>query len=166
MGVWQVFPTTSFKLKKKNGEKNVLGCFHIFFINEKNAHVFQQQPKKTLKFRVFSTTKFLTTSSLPKKQLLNFLLQNLLLLHQRCILYLQLIYLWFAIHHHHQITMMKLIQIAQKIVYKCKVKVFLQDSSGHLGCRPSILDCLEFKMPHVCYISKKNKNTTVIMLPY
>ena len=119
VGAWQVFPTTSFKLKKKKGEKNVLGCFHIyFFINEKNAHVFQQQPKKTLKFRVFSTTKFLTTSSLPEKQLLNFLLQNLLLLHQRCILYLQLIYLWFAIHH--QITMMKLIQIAQKIIYKCK----------------------------------------------
>ena len=105
--------------KRRKVKRMCLGVStYIFFINEKNAHVFQQQPKKTLKFRVFSTTKFLTTSSLPEKQLLNFLLQNLLLLHQRCILYLQLIYLWFAIHH--QITMMKLIQIAQKIIYKCK----------------------------------------------
>lgn len=128
--------------------------------------------KKTLKFRVFSTTKFLTTSSLPEKQLLNFLLQNLLLLHQRCILYLQLIYLWFAIHHLTRSRWWNSFRLHKKSYTNAKrdkkncfqVKVFLQDSSGHLGCRPSILDCLEFKMPHVCYISKKTR--ILIMLTY
>lgn len=40
--------------KRRKVKRMCLGVSTYFFINEKNAHVFQQQPKKTLKFRVFS----------------------------------------------------------------------------------------------------------------
>lgn len=120
LGVWQVFPTTSFKLKKKNGEKNVLGFFHIFFINEKNAHVFQQQPKKTRKFRVFSHHQISddifiagkATSEFPPPK--SFAASSAL--HSLSSADLPVV----CDSSSHQITMMKLIQIAQKIIYKCK----------------------------------------------
>ena len=53
VGAWQVFPTTSFKLKKKKGEKNVLGFFHMFFFNEKKCTCFPATTKKNTEVQGF-----------------------------------------------------------------------------------------------------------------